>query len=526
LTAAVVIILLRTGGSKAVADNAAIIGALIALCGVFIAQMVSIALEAGRAQEAALQNYFERVGKLLIEHPLRRASPGDNLSTLVRAHTLSLLESLDPDRKRMPLLFLYEAKLVHKSKPVVSLQAANLSKANLRGVHLFQTSLRDLFLSKANLSEAVLPLVDLSGTFLEEADLSKAHLLQATLELADLSDANLSGASLLSANLLDAKLLRADLSRADLSSTNLNGADLSNANLAGADLSDANLFAANLSGVDLSNAKLNRALLRGANLTDARLQGTDLSDVVQDFAEFGLSEKEQGNTLVGAGSDYSVSVTLSRADLSGADLSNADLRNADLRGAKGVTKEKLEQQAKRLTGAIMPGGQRHGVKLAAIEFKPALSYDPRDGWSIASEVDYLLVFKGQQEGEQISFASHIDHVIDPSNPIEPTLVPAPKNVEDWTSWFQRHPNFDTSNPVSVTIGGAAGMQIDVTLSPTSGDDYLHLLPGMVMVQDEKDRYIIVDVEDETVVVRISSPVDDFDEFLPKAQKMLETVEWG
>src|ERR671911_24430 len=67
----VVIVLLRTGGFKALSDNAALIGALVALGGVLTAQMVSIALddrrslearelEAQRGHEAALQNYFEQ----------------------------------------------------------------------------------------------------------------------------------------------------------------------------------------------------------------------------------------------------------------------------------------------------------------------------------------------------------------------------------------------------------------------------------------------------------------------------------
>src|SRR5215204_4765692 len=99
LAVAVVMALLLTGGGEAVSDNAALIGALIALGGVFTTQMVSIALddrrthearelEAQRAHEAALQNYFEQVGALLNEKPLLRASPGDNLSTVVRAQTL------------------------------------------------------------------------------------------------------------------------------------------------------------------------------------------------------------------------------------------------------------------------------------------------------------------------------------------------------------------------------------------------------------------------------------------------------
>jgi len=144
LAIAVVLALLRTGGAKAVADNAALIGALIALGGVFTAQLVSIALddrrtkesrelEAQRAHEAALQNYFEQVGTLLIEQPLRRASPGDHLSTVVRAQTLTVLQGLDSDRKRILLQFLYDSGLIHKDKPVVSLVLANLRGANLRG---------------------------------------------------------------------------------------------------------------------------------------------------------------------------------------------------------------------------------------------------------------------------------------------------------------------------------------------------------------------------------------------------------
>jgi hypothetical protein len=92
--------------------------------------------EVQRAGEAALQNYFEAVGELLIEKPLLRASPGDNLSTVVRAQTLSVLEGLDPERKRILLLFLYESGLIHKDKPVVSLVAANLREDNLSGADL------------------------------------------------------------------------------------------------------------------------------------------------------------------------------------------------------------------------------------------------------------------------------------------------------------------------------------------------------------------------------------------------------
>jgi hypothetical protein len=110
----VILVLQLTGDTTAVSDNAAVIGALLALGGVGTAQMVRIALddrrtqesrdieerrtqesrdlEDQRAHETALQNYFEQVGMLLLERPLRRANPGDNLSTVVRAQTLTVLE--------------------------------------------------------------------------------------------------------------------------------------------------------------------------------------------------------------------------------------------------------------------------------------------------------------------------------------------------------------------------------------------------------------------------------------------------
>jgi hypothetical protein len=197
LAVAVVMVLLRTGDAKAVSDNAALIGALVALGGVFTAQMVSIALddrrtqearelEVQRAHEAALQNYFEVVGELLIEQPLRRASPGDNLSTVVRAQTLSVLEGLDPDRKRILLLFLYESGLIYKRRPVVSLAAAKLSgaklsEANLSGAYLHEANLHEANLHGANLSGAKLFYADLSGAYLS-GDLSRADLSGAVLK--------------------------------------------------------------------------------------------------------------------------------------------------------------------------------------------------------------------------------------------------------------------------------------------------------------------------------------------------------
>jgi NAD(P)H-dependent flavin oxidoreductase YrpB (nitropropane dioxygenase family) len=164
LALAIVLALLQTGHS--VSENAALIGAVIALGGVFTTQMVNTGLENRRAQEAraledtrakqaielekeraretALQKYLEQVGKLLIDHPLPDPNPNDKLSDVsvfvwakalvmdpwlrvpnednstnsarevARAQTLATLEVLNPARKRILLQFLYELELINK----------------------------------------------------------------------------------------------------------------------------------------------------------------------------------------------------------------------------------------------------------------------------------------------------------------------------------------------------------------------------------------------------------------------------
>jgi uncharacterized protein YjbI with pentapeptide repeats len=192
LTLAVTAVLFLTGGAEAILKNAALIGAVLALGGVFTTQLVNSALEAQRTREAALQKYFEQVGKLLIEKPLRRASPGDHLSTVVRAQTLTVLEGLDHDRKRILLLFLYESGLIHKDKQVVPLVRANLSRANLSRANLGGANLVRVNLSRADLRGADLKGADLRGANLKGAHLERALLHGSVLKpLATLGDTDI-----------------------------------------------------------------------------------------------------------------------------------------------------------------------------------------------------------------------------------------------------------------------------------------------------------------------------------------------
>jgi hypothetical protein len=170
-----------------------------------------------------------------------------------------------------------------------------------------------------------------------------------------------------------------------------------------------------------------------------------------------------------------------------------------------------------------------GVNVADV-FDPAFRFEVGKGWEIADQE--MIDFVGMEtapKGSELHFTNPLYYVFDPSNPSEE--VPEPENAKEWVSWFQRHPNLETSKPVPVSVGGASGMQIDVTASSTL-EDSVPLYPISwndisAAPSDEgwKDRYVIVDVGGHTVIINVFARKDKFDAFSPKVQEVLDSVEW-
>jgi uncharacterized protein YjbI with pentapeptide repeats len=239
-------------------------------------------IEEQRAQDAALQAYLDQMSQLMLEGDLRGSEEGSEVRTLARARTRTVLARLDGSRKGRVVQFLYEASLINKERPVVSLSLVGLRGADLSG----------LTLKGANLSDADLIDADLRGANLSDANVSEADLSGAKLSWAVLSGADLSGLTLKGANLSNADLIDADLRGANLSDADLSGAYLSQADLSGAYLIDANLRVANVSEADLSGAYLSRADLSGANLSSANL--SSVNGVTDEQLE------KQAKTLEGA----------------------------------------------------------------------------------------------------------------------------------------------------------------------------------------------------------------------------------
>jgi pentapeptide repeat protein len=117
-------------------------------------------VERQRAQDEALQAYIDQIGQLLLDkdRPLlkpatasepRTETDGDEVRTLARARTLTVLPRLNGERKRSVLQFLYESHLVIKGHVVVALR-----RADLRGAELSATNLREAHLTDAYLHAA------------------------------------------------------------------------------------------------------------------------------------------------------------------------------------------------------------------------------------------------------------------------------------------------------------------------------------------------------------------------------------
>jgi hypothetical protein len=184
--------------------------------------------------------------------------------------------------------------------------------------------------------------------------------------------------------------------------------------------------------------------------------------------------------------------------------------------------------------ALRPGTYR------SQEFKPPLSFHVGKGWSSTppeEASDDLVIARGQTAG--LGFFN-VQDVYKPTTTGSANVVDAPK---DMVGWLQQHPYLQTSKPEPVTVGGVKGLQFDMVMvdlpkgyNPTCSSiidnpncvDLFRLSTGdpIFLAEGEKMRVIVLeDVEGETVTIGFVSPASEFGEFVPEAQKVIDTVKW-
>lgn len=87
--------------------------------------------------------------------------------------------------------------------------------------------------------------------------------------------------------------------------------------------------------------------------------------------------------------------------------------------------------------------------------------------------------------------------------------------------------FRTTPPVAGGVGGAAGLQLDVTVVSEDVAGLGATVPGFsedyFLELTDRARIFVVDVRGRTLTVVVEAPDREFDSFLPEAQRVLDSV---
>jgi hypothetical protein len=184
--------------------------------------------------------------------------------------------------------------------------------------------------------------------------------------------------------------------------------------------------------------------------------------------------------------------------------------------------------------ALQPGEYR------SEEFEPSLSFRVGDGWTNVppESSEFLAIQRGVMGGV---YFFRVKEVYEPARMGMPNVEEAPKDPKGWVAWGRHHPYLRTSEPEQVEVGGVEGERIDVVVGDLPedyrgrcGTDCVDigrvegvppLKNDVFAPEDDKARVTFLDVEGETVTISISSPANVFDDFVPEAQKVLDSVEW-
>jgi hypothetical protein len=111
--------------------------------------------------------------------------------------------------------------------------------------------------------------------------------------------------------------------------------------------------------------------------------------------------------------------------------------------------------------------------------------------------------------------------------------------DELVGWIQQRPYLQTDKPEPVSVGGVKGEQFDVGVGdwPESYEgpcetecvDPFRLSDGDIWTVEEvyeKRVTVLEDVQDETVTLAFGSQAEEFDEFRPKVENVVDSVEWN
>jgi hypothetical protein len=164
------------------------------------------------------------------------------------------------------------------------------------------------------------------------------------------------------------------------------------------------------------------------------------------------------------------------------------------------------------------------------EFKPSFSFSVGKGWNnVPLETsDKLAIERGGEEPPLLIFRNLQEVYKYDKTGTTPEVVKAPK---DMVGWFQHHPYLDTEKPEPATVGGVKGVQFDYVVSEDFPSEAINLYrytdgsTGVFSTENKGRAIILEDVKGKTAIIGLGCLATEFDDYLPKAHKVLDSVKW-
>lgn len=189
---------------------------------------------------------------------------------------------------------------------------------------------------------------------------------------------------------------------------------------------------------------------------------------------------------------------------------------------------------------LVPGGPTGRALLpgtyVTARFQPAITFRLEDApgsrWSLEGDLPDTLGL-GKEETAFLSF-------LRPTKVIDPKTLEEVEVPSDLVAWLRTHPNLQLANPMPAIIAGVEGIQLDITRVIPATDQRcgiggsvppcLAIAPisdgaPFIFLEDTVARITVLDVDGQAILVVIEDQRDTFDQFLPQAQQVLDTVQF-
>jgi hypothetical protein len=210
-------------------------------------------------------------------------------------------------------------------------------------------------------------------------------------------------------------------------------------------------------------------------------------------------------------------------------------------GGGGAQAEKEQPKAHAIPQ--QPGKALAPGKYTTEVFEPRLSFEVGQGWAV-SRIEgpdrFSIAWRNSGAGYDPTLYFHEapSEVYSPRKPDEFAPVPAPKK---WVAWFRGHPYLEVGEPQAVSVGGVEGRQIVLSVDLLPGEDYdsvwcggsrsvalwpIHDGLAWCAAEGTVDQIIVLeDVGGKTVFLDLGAEAGKFEDFVPRAEKVLDTVKW-